>query len=204
MAAIFDLSNELKTTYYSKDDILKLIDQLAEKKDLSKNDIAEALGISKQSYYSLRNKKTLNFDDVKRIVDALGFEMVIELKEKERFHETISNTKITNNASKKRIRRIGVRQLKALRSQAINNNDEELTSLFDQIADNLQQEYNERNLTEEEIYKQKILLIQGRKGTGKSQYLFDRIKDLQKNIDDLKEFADSLDDEQLDEVNTEE
>lgn len=72
-----------KIIYKNNIDIIYLIEELLQNKKINKVDLANKLNISRQNLQSLLSKKNLNNDDIKRILDALNYDLVIEFKPKQ-------------------------------------------------------------------------------------------------------------------------
>ena len=72
-----------KIIYKNNIDIIYLIEELLQNKKINKVDLANKLNISRQNLQSLLSKKNLNNDDIKRILDVLDYNLVIEFKPKQ-------------------------------------------------------------------------------------------------------------------------
>lgn len=84
--------------YNKNDDIVDMLNNIINLEDISKAELARRIGISPQGLNAIFTKKNINLDDIKRIADALGLEIEINLVEKDRKQKN----KI-NEANEKRI-----------------------------------------------------------------------------------------------------
>lgn len=60
------------------------VKSILRKEGLRQTEVAKQLSMSKQSLYKLLNKKTFNFEDLKKLCDILDYDLVITLKKKEK------------------------------------------------------------------------------------------------------------------------
>ena len=67
----------------TNEDIKKDINILLIKEGLQKKDIAEKLGISRQGLTNILNKKHITIDDVTKIADAMGYDVIISYKKRD-------------------------------------------------------------------------------------------------------------------------
>lgn len=51
--------------------------------DHTQSQIAEMLDMPKQSFFQFLNKKHINCDDIKKILDVVGYDLVLEFRPKE-------------------------------------------------------------------------------------------------------------------------
>lgn len=64
------------------------------------NNIANNLNISNSQLTNTLNKKNINFNDIKKILDVVGYDLVLEFRPKERIDWLINTVKvITNNTN---------------------------------------------------------------------------------------------------------
>lgn len=91
-----------KIIYKNNIDIIYLIEELLQNKKINKVDLANKLNISRQNLQSLLSKKNLNNDDIKRILDVLNYNLVIEFKPKQE-KEYNNNNNYNNYDLNKRI-----------------------------------------------------------------------------------------------------
>lgn len=72
--------------------MFKYVDNEGLKKEIKKNiidnnytqkEIAEKMGMIPQTYNTLINKKNFSFNDLKRICDAMGCDLYVDIREKE-------------------------------------------------------------------------------------------------------------------------
>lgn len=61
--------------YNNNECLMNEYDKLLIDLNLKKQDIADILGISKQTLYALTQKKHITFDDMKKILNACGYEL---------------------------------------------------------------------------------------------------------------------------------
>ena len=47
---------------------------------LSQKEVAKEMGIAPQGFTKIMNKKNLSFDDLKKILDTMGYQLEIEIK----------------------------------------------------------------------------------------------------------------------------
>ena len=47
---------------------------------LSQKEVAKGMGIAPQGFTKIMNKKNLSFDDLKKILDTMGYQLEIEIK----------------------------------------------------------------------------------------------------------------------------
>ena len=67
----------------TNEDIKKDINILLIKEGLQKKDIAEKLGISRQGLTNILNKKHITIDDVTKIADTMGYDVIISYKKRD-------------------------------------------------------------------------------------------------------------------------
>lgn len=60
--------------------IKKELDKILIDIDTSKADIARKMGISRQQLSNTLNKKQLSFNDIAGILDAIGYDLVIDMR----------------------------------------------------------------------------------------------------------------------------
>lgn len=77
--------------YVDNAQIKKEIDKLLIDCGISKADIAERLGVSRQRVNNILNKRNLSFSDIAMILQAIGYDVCIEFKAET--SETICNNK---------------------------------------------------------------------------------------------------------------
>lgn len=65
--------------YNKNDDIVDMLNNIINLEDISKAELARRIGISPQGLNAIFTKKNINLDDIKRIADALGYDVEIEL-----------------------------------------------------------------------------------------------------------------------------
>ena len=70
--------------YNSNDDIIKMLNYYIDKADITKAQLARKLGMTPQNLNALFSKKNINLNDIKRIADALGLDIEINLVEKKK------------------------------------------------------------------------------------------------------------------------
>lgn len=87
--------NSYQIIYNSNIDIIYLIETLLNDNKISKTDLAKKLNMSRQNLQSLLSKKNLNNDDIKRILDVLDYELIIQFKPKNDFIYTPASVKKT-------------------------------------------------------------------------------------------------------------
>lgn len=66
--------------YNKNDDIVDMLNNIINLEDISKAELARRIGISPQGLNAIFTKKNINLDDIKRIADALGYDIEINLK----------------------------------------------------------------------------------------------------------------------------
>lgn len=66
--------------YNKNDDIVDMLNNIINLEDISKAELARRIGISPQGLNAIFTKKNINLDDIKRIADALGYDVEINLK----------------------------------------------------------------------------------------------------------------------------
>ena len=92
-----------KIIYKNNIDIIYLIEELLQNKKINKVDLANKLNISRQNLQSLLSKKNLNNDDIKRILDVLDYNLVIEFKPKQEKEYNNNNDNYNSYDLNKRI-----------------------------------------------------------------------------------------------------
>lgn len=65
--------------YNKNDNIVDMLNCIINIEDISKDELARRIGTSPQGLNSIFTKKNINLDDIKRIADALGYDVEIEL-----------------------------------------------------------------------------------------------------------------------------
>lgn len=65
--------------YNKNDNIVDMLNCIINIEDISKAELARRIGTSPQGLNSIFTKKNINLDDIKRIADALGYDVEIEL-----------------------------------------------------------------------------------------------------------------------------
>lgn len=78
------VKNNYETTYDNTIQLKRFIKRLLRNEGIKQIEIAEQMNTTKQNLYKLLNKKTLNFDDLKKLCDILGYDIVIKLEKKEK------------------------------------------------------------------------------------------------------------------------
>ena len=66
--------------YNDNAQIKKELDKILIDIDTSKADIARKMGISRQQLSNTLNKKQLSFNDIAVILDAIGYDLVIDMR----------------------------------------------------------------------------------------------------------------------------
>ena len=66
--------------YNDNAQIKKELDKILIDIDTSKADIARKMGISRQQLSNTLNKKQLSFNDIAGILDAIGYDLVIDMR----------------------------------------------------------------------------------------------------------------------------
>ena len=69
--------------YNKNNDIVDMLNNIINLEDISKAELARRIGISPQGLNAIFTKKNINLDDIKRIADALGYDVEINLKTKD-------------------------------------------------------------------------------------------------------------------------
>lgn len=67
--------------YQNQEQIIIEIKKIMLEQHTTQREIAEKLNITPQGFTKLLNKKNFSFTDAKKILDILGYELVIGLKE---------------------------------------------------------------------------------------------------------------------------
>lgn len=67
--------------YQNQEQIIIEIKKIMLEQHTTQREIAEKLNITPQGFTKLLNKKNFSFTDAKKILDILGYKLVIELKE---------------------------------------------------------------------------------------------------------------------------
>ena len=67
--------------YKSNEQILIEIKKLMLEAKITQREIAEKLGIKPQGLTKLLNKKNFSFEDARKILDAMGYDLIIDFKE---------------------------------------------------------------------------------------------------------------------------
>lgn len=68
--------------YNNNDDVVKEFKKLLIDNGIKQQFIADGLGISKQGFNLLLNKKHITFDDIKKCLDVIGYEVNFEFVKK--------------------------------------------------------------------------------------------------------------------------
>ena len=66
--------------YENNEQIIIEIKKLMLEKKVSQKQIAEALNITPQGFTKLINKKNFSFEDAKKILNAVGYELIIDFQ----------------------------------------------------------------------------------------------------------------------------
>ena len=69
-------------TYESNEQIVIELKKLMLEKNLTQRQIAQSLGITPQGLTKLLNKKNFGFEDAKKILNAMGCELIADFKER--------------------------------------------------------------------------------------------------------------------------
>lgn len=64
--------------YESNEQVVIEIKKLLIEKKVSQRQLAEVLGITPQGFTKLLNKKNFGFEDAKKILNAMGFDLTID------------------------------------------------------------------------------------------------------------------------------
>lgn len=67
--------------YQNQEQLIIEIKKIMLEQHTTQREIAEKLNITPQGFTKLLNKKNFSFTDAKKILDILGYKLVIELKE---------------------------------------------------------------------------------------------------------------------------
>lgn len=67
----------------TNEEIKKDINVLLIKEGKQKKDIAEKLGISRQGLTNILNKKHITIDDITKIADTMGYDVIISYKKRD-------------------------------------------------------------------------------------------------------------------------
>lgn len=70
-------------TYESNEQIVIELKKLMLEKNLTQRQIAQSLGITPQGLTKLLNKKNFGFEDAKKILNAMGCELIADFKERQ-------------------------------------------------------------------------------------------------------------------------
>lgn len=92
-----------KIIYKNNIDIIYLIEELLQNKKINKVDLANKLNMSRQNLQSLLSKKNLNNDDIKRILETLNYDLIIEFKPKQEKEYNNNNNNYNSYDLNKRI-----------------------------------------------------------------------------------------------------
>lgn len=79
--------------YNENKQIKTLLKRTIKENDFTYTDVAKKLNLKEQYLRAILNKKHINCDDIKKILDAIGYDLILEFKPKENFS-------IRNNKSK--------------------------------------------------------------------------------------------------------
>ena len=80
-AIILMKGSEDMFVYQNQEQIIIEIKKIMLEQHTTQREIAEKLNITPQGFTKLLNKKNFSFTDAKKILDILGYKLVIELKE---------------------------------------------------------------------------------------------------------------------------
>ncbi len=69
--------------YTDNEQLKRELKKLVIDSGMTQKEVAEKMGCKPQQYINIVNKENLAFRDVKRIVDAAGFKLMIEFERKE-------------------------------------------------------------------------------------------------------------------------
>lgn len=72
-----------KMIYRENEEIVKEFKKLLIDKGIKQQFVADNLGMSKQSFNQLLGKKHITFDDVKNMLDVIGYNLEINFKPKQ-------------------------------------------------------------------------------------------------------------------------
>ena len=74
--------SEMSVVYKNNDQILTEIRKLMIDAKMTQKEISDKLGIKPQGLTKLLNKKNFGFEDAQKILVAMGYELVIDFKER--------------------------------------------------------------------------------------------------------------------------
>ena len=77
------MSKEITFKYNNNNQLKKAIKEIALYNDIKMSDIANNLNISNSQLTNTLNKKNINFNDIKKILDVVGYDLVLEFRPKE-------------------------------------------------------------------------------------------------------------------------
>lgn len=63
--------------YTSKEQLIIEFKKLLLEKQISQKEVAERLGITPQSFTKIINKQNFSFDDMKKLLNAIGYDMEV-------------------------------------------------------------------------------------------------------------------------------
>lgn len=101
----------IKFTYKENKNIRNALVRAIRENDHTQTEIATMLNIPRQSFTQLLNKKNINCDDIKKILDIVGYDLVIEFKPKDVLE------RVANKASKTTLDTLDTNTLDALLKQ---------------------------------------------------------------------------------------
>ena len=64
--------------YNNNDDVVKELKKVLIDNGIKQQFIADGIGVSKQGFNLMLNKKHITFDDIKKCLDVIGYKMQIE------------------------------------------------------------------------------------------------------------------------------
>lgn len=73
--------DKIMITYKNNEQVIIEIKKLMIENNITQKNIADKLGITPQSLTSLFNKKNFGFEDAKKILNVMGFELVLSFDE---------------------------------------------------------------------------------------------------------------------------
>lgn len=68
--------------YTNQEQIIIEIKKILLEKNISQKEVAEKLNIKPQGFTKLLNKKNFGFSDAKKILDVLGYSLMIDMQER--------------------------------------------------------------------------------------------------------------------------
>ncbi|MCR1960230.1 hypothetical protein CWE04_11710 [Thomasclavelia cocleata] len=79
------MSKEIIFKYNNNNQLKKTIKEIALYNDIKMSSIANNLNISNSQLTNTLNKKNINFNDIKKILDVVGYDLVLEFRPKDNF-----------------------------------------------------------------------------------------------------------------------